>query len=53
MVYATHFRRPLPRWADEGGDEHGVPQRRAKHRTMLLQFLRTGQGLAFSQMFAK
>ena len=19
MVYATHFRRPLPRWADEGG----------------------------------
>ena len=53
MVYATHFRRPLPRWADEGGaTSMECPSEKAKHRTMLLQFLRTGRGIAFSQMFA-
>lgn len=53
MVYASHFRRPLPRWADEGGAtsvEH--MSEKQKHRTMLMQFLRTGRGIAFSQMFA-
>lgn len=53
MVYASHFRRPLPRWADEGGatsTEH--VSEKQKHRTMLAQFLRTGRGIAFSQMFA-
>ena len=53
MVYASHFRQPLPRWADEGGAtsvEH--ISERNKHRTMLDQFLRTGRGIAFSQMFA-
>jgi hypothetical protein len=53
MVFATHFRRPLPRWADEGGaTSMECPSEKAKHRAMLLQFLRTGRGIAFSQMFA-
>jgi hypothetical protein len=53
MVFATHFRRPLPRWADEGGaTSMECPSEKAKHRTMLLQFLRTGRGIAFSDMFA-
>ena len=52
MVFATHFRRPLPRWADEGGaTSMECPSEKAKHRAMLLQFLRTGRGIAFSQMF--
>ncbi|MCE5302941.1 MAG: hypothetical protein LLF97_07515, partial [Planctomycetaceae bacterium] len=53
MVFASHFRRPLPRWADEGGAtsvEHCSELN--KHRTMLRQFLTTGRGIAFDQMFA-
>jgi len=53
MVFASHFRAPLPRWADEGGAtsvEH--ISERAKHQRMLVQFLRTGRGIAFNQMFA-
>lgn len=53
MIFASHFRQPLPRWADEGGAtsvEHA--SERNKHRQMLNQFLRTGRGIAFSQMFA-
>jgi len=53
MIYASHFRRPLPRWADEGGAtsvEHA--SERNKHRTMLNQFLRSGRGIAFNRMFA-
>ncbi|MGW8257289.1 MAG: hypothetical protein ACWGMZ_07385 [Thermoguttaceae bacterium] len=53
MIYASHFRQPLPRWADEGGAtsvEH--ISERAKQQRMLNQFLRTGRGIAFSRMFA-
>ena len=53
MIYASHFRQPLPRWADEGGAtsvEHA--SERNKQRSMLNQFLRTGRGIAFGQMFA-
>ena len=53
MVFASRFRQPLPRWADEGGAtsvEHA--SERNKHRQMLSQFLRTGRGIAFSRMFA-
>jgi len=53
MIYASHFRQPLPRWADEGGAtsvEHTSEQ--DKHRQMLRKFLRTGRGIAFSRMFA-
>jgi len=53
MVFASYFRRPLPRWADEGGatSVEDVSERE-KQRHMLLQFLRTGQGISFGQMFA-
>ena len=52
-IFASHFRRPLPRWADEGGCttvEHD--SERLKQQKMLIAFLRTGRGIAFSQMFA-
>lgn len=53
MVFASHFRRPLPRWADEGGAtsvEHNSEL--DKHRKMLLQFLRGKRGIAFNRMFS-
>ncbi|MEM7473997.1 MAG: hypothetical protein AAF483_03335 [Planctomycetota bacterium] len=49
----THLNRFVPRWADEGACttvEHEAEKR--KHRHFLEQFLRTGRGLAFNQMFA-
>jgi hypothetical protein len=52
-VFATHFRQPLPRWADEGACttvEH--PEERIKQQRMLIEFLKTGRGIAFSDMFA-
>ena len=53
MVFATHFRRPLPRWADEGGaTSMECPSERAKQCDTLLQVLRTGRGIPFNQMFA-
>ena len=53
MIFASHFRCPLPRWADEGGAtsvEHVAE--RTKHRQMLRQFLSSGRGIAFNRMFA-
>lgn len=52
-IFATHFRQPLPRWADEGACttvEHTSEKSKQQH--MLVGFLRTGRGIAFSQMFA-
>lgn len=52
-IFASHFRQPLPRWADEGGAttvEHA--SERNKYRQMLYEFLRNGRGIAFNQMFA-
>jgi len=53
MIYASHFRQPLPRWADEGGATtvENIAER-TKYQRMLDQFLRTGRGIAFSRMFA-
>jgi len=51
-VFATHFRRPLPRWADEGSCttvEH--PSEKMKQQTMLIEFLQTNRGIPFSRMF--
>src|SRR6478672_11398904 len=51
-IFASHFRRPLPRWADEGACttvEH--PSERRKQQQMLVQFLQTKRGISFSQMF--
>jgi hypothetical protein len=52
-IFATHFRRPLPRWADEGACttvEHVTE--RNKQQMMLVDFLRTNRGIPFSTMFA-
>lgn len=52
-IFASHFRQPLPRWADEGACttvEH--PVERARQHRMLLEFLTTGRGIAFPEMFA-
>jgi hypothetical protein len=52
-IFATHFRRPLPRWADEGACttvEH--PVERARQHRLLVEFLTTGRGIAFPDMFA-
>lgn len=53
MVLASHFRKPLPRWADEGAAtsvEH--ISERTRHRQMLLEFLQTQRGIPFNAMFA-
>ena len=52
-IFATHFGRPLPRWADEGACttvEHA--SERAKQERLLYEFLTTGKGIAFNDMFA-
>lgn len=52
-IFATHFLRALPRWADEGGSttvEH--VSERAKQHKMLITFLKTNRGIPFDQMFA-
>jgi len=52
-IFASHFRQPLPRWADEGACstvEHA--SERAKHQRMLITFLKTGRGIPFQRMFA-
>ncbi|REJ70450.1 MAG: hypothetical protein DWQ31_00990 [Planctomycetota bacterium] len=52
-IFATHFRQPLPRWADEGACttvEH--PSEKLRHQQLLIQFLKTGRGISMSRMFA-
>jgi hypothetical protein len=52
-IFASHFRQPVPRWADEGACttvEH--PSEISKQERNLIQFLKTGRGIPFSQMFA-
>ena len=52
-IFASHFRQPLPRWADEGACttvEHRSEI--SKQENMLIDFLRTRRGIPFSQMFA-
>jgi hypothetical protein len=52
-IFASHFRRPLPRWADEGGSTTVEDiSERSKQDRMLIQFLMTRRGIAFNQMFA-
>jgi hypothetical protein len=53
MLFATHFGRPLPRWADEGAAtsvEHVSEKQKQDH--LLINFLTTGRGIAFNQLFA-
>ncbi|HTN76752.1 MAG TPA: hypothetical protein VL096_15945, partial [Pirellulaceae bacterium] len=52
-IFATHFGRPLPRWADEGACttvEH--QSEKQKQEDNLVVFLTTNRGIAFNQMFA-
>jgi hypothetical protein len=52
-IFATHFGRPLPRWADEGACttvEH--PSERARQDRFLIEFLTTERGIPFNRMFA-
>jgi len=52
-IFASYFRRPLPRWADEGACttvEHA--SERAKQQKMLIDFLHTSRGIPFHLMFA-
>lgn len=52
-IFATHFGRPLPRWADEGACttvEH-ASEKEKQHR-MLYEFLTTERGIPFNSMFA-
>jgi hypothetical protein len=52
-IFASYFRRPLPRWADEGACTTVEHQSEvAKQERMLVDFLKTGRGIAFSEMFA-
>lgn len=51
-IFASYFRQPMPRWADEGACttvEH--ESERSKQHKMLDEFLRTERGIPFSQMF--
>lgn len=52
-IFATHFRQPLPRWADEGActtvEHHSEI---AKQEGMLISFLKTRRGIPFNDMFA-
>lgn len=53
MILASHFRQPLPRWADEGAAtsvEHA--SEKIRHRQMLVEFLKTERGIPFNAMFA-
>ena len=50
-IFATHFRRPVPRWADEGACttvEH--PDEIARIEGKLIEFLKTRRGIRFSDM---
>ncbi|WP_148618812.1 hypothetical protein [Mariniblastus fucicola] len=53
-IFATHFRRPLPRWADEGACttvEHVAEKK--KNHGMLIHFLTSqpSRGIPFNRMF--
>lgn len=52
-IFATHFGRPLPRWADEGACttvEH--TSEKTKQERFLVEFLMTERGIPFNKMFA-
>lgn len=52
-LFASYFRKPLPRWADEGActtvEHHSEV---SKQERMLIDFLKSRRGISFSQMFA-
>jgi hypothetical protein len=51
-VFAYWFRRPLPRWADEGGAVHSEDDaERRKHDRMCRDFLNAGQAMPLRRLF--
>ena len=52
IVLATHFKQPIPRWIDEGAATFVENEKeRQNYRNLLYQYLRTGRGIPFNQMF--
>ena len=52
-VLAHHFRRPVPRWADEGGSVYSEDQlERNRHDEMCRQILNAGRGMPLCRLFA-
>jgi hypothetical protein len=50
-VFASHLRRALPRWADEGACSTIEPRGEVRRLHLALnEFLQTGRGIAFNQM---
>lgn len=51
-ILATHFKQPLPRWADEGVctivEHHSE---KSKHESHLREFLRSQRGIAMNKLF--
>ena len=52
MILASHFRRPSPRWFDEGAATSVENEKeRENYRRLLYQYLKTGRGIPFNRMF--
>ena len=52
IVLATHFKQPIPRWIDEGAATFVENEKeRQNYRNLLYQYLRTGRGIPFNQLF--
>jgi len=52
IILATHFKQPIPRWIDEGAATFVENEKeRQNYRNLLYQYLRTGRGIPFNQMF--
>lgn len=50
-IFASHFRQPVPRWADEGACTTVEHQSEiAKQEGLLINFLKTQRGIPFSDM---
>jgi hypothetical protein len=51
-IFAARFRRPLPRWADEGGSVLSEDrEERARHDLMVRQICRTGRLIPLRRLF--
>jgi hypothetical protein len=52
-IFASYFRRQLPRWADEGGATNVEAEcQKAKYRAMLIKCLNAGRGIDVGPMLA-
>lgn len=51
MILASYFRRPVPRWIDEGAATSiEADAERSNYRRMLIEFLNTSKGIPFNKM---